>query len=101
MTDTVNLPVLLANPDALAAAPDLASHPSGDHGIDQVIGYVVRQTCKAGTVLPEKVPGRLGIDVFVLDGVQSYATAFEFARGMRVNGSYAIVDMVYVCGCRS
>lgn len=70
---------------------------------DGLAGYIVRQTKRDGRVLSSGNPlDATGFPVAVVTDPRRYGAAVEIAREVRaVQGSYAVIDSVYVCGCRS
>lgn len=96
-----------AAPDALISVHrdldkfrPLAKDPAHDHHIDNVVGYVVRETIRSGEVLRDEA-GRVGIDKVVVEGGTEYGRAREYARRyIAQRGGYAVVDNLYGCGCR-
>lgn len=62
-------------------------------GLDTISGYVVRKTYFDGT--PHE-------DVATFSRPDCYGKAVEVARAIRDNNDngYAVVDPVYLCGCR-
>lgn len=103
-TSTVSLPALFADPDALATAPDLRYGDSvcaAPHSMDEIVGYVVRQTVEGGVVLPSGVPHRPGRDVAVVPNAKQYPLAVAIFNGIRAKaGSWAVADHLFECGCR-
>lgn len=76
--------------------PMVKSH---DHGLDTVVGYVIRKTISDGTIMWHSEG--CGYDVATVDGSNHYASALEVVRTYRVDRDYAVIDMLYSCGCRS
>jgi hypothetical protein len=87
----------------VTTAPSSVDHPRHEHGLDTVVGYVVRQTIEGGVILPcPATPRRAGRDLVVVRGAGNYlnaVTAFNAVR--RIPGSYAVADVLYACGCRA
>ncbi|TAK89306.1 MAG: hypothetical protein EPO06_11605 [Burkholderiaceae bacterium] len=80
--------------------------PGHSHSLYNVVGYAVRRTVADGVVLwrgegPDAV---CGYDTAAYAGSASYGLALADARRYRVTGnpgrSWAVVDMLYGCGCR-
>jgi hypothetical protein len=90
----------------VATAPSILENGSHSHGLYSEAGYVVRQTQRDGVWLWHQPAdadginrGPCGQDVAASE---SYSRAMSMAHALRLgNGSYAVVDRVYVCGCRS
>jgi len=82
----------------VAARPAIIDHPGHEHGLATIEGYVVRHTLGAPFTSSTARPGR---DVAVVTHSGQYAVALELALGYRTRTDYAVVDMLYVCGCRS
>lgn len=72
------------------------------HSLDDVIGYVVRETIRNGQVIYNAATGRVGHDQYLVEGATNYAETFplrdEFRNQPR---GYAVADSLYRCGCRS
>ena len=72
------------------------------HSLDDIVGYVVRQTFDNGLPLFDSSRALCGFDVASIDGANRFGDALEIAYAFRrVPGSYAVVDNVYACGHRS
>ena len=79
------------------------------HDLDQLVGYVVRETLRDGQALWHgDLTGRgearqfCGYDVAVVDGAHRFAEALTVAYAYRdLPDGYALVDHLYSCGCRS
>lgn len=85
---------------------DLRHNPRHNHSLDDIVGYVVRETVrnrKPIVVAPSTGRGALiGQDVAVVEGGNRYAEAFPVRDAYRnTPGGYAVVDSLYACGCRS
>jgi len=78
-------------------------YPGHSHGTDATVGYVVRVTIDPhGTILwHDETKQACGFDVHAVDGATRYGDALEVVRKYRTGQSYAIIDTLYACGCRS
>lgn len=65
-----------------------------------IVGYVVRHTIDPEGVLISDGQ-RVGVDVAVVEGAHRYAETFPERDALRDGRGYAVVDMLYGCGCRS
>ena len=102
MTTTNTQLVLTDEPTLRAVAGRPSFYPAGctaAHALGDIEGYVVRHTIGAPF---QSSPDRPGRDVAVVTHSGHYAVAIEQALALRdLPRSYAVVDMVYACGCRS
>lgn len=83
-----------------AAAPSITEHPEHPHTLNDIVGYLVRHTMKHGRRLPD-TNGRVGNDLAVYLNPTDYGVALSYAHDLRHGGSYAVIDTLYACGCRS
>ena len=104
MTTTQTTAQLVLTDDATlrAVSGRPSFYPAGctaAHALGDIEGYVVRHTIGAPFQSSTARPGR---DVAVVTHSGHYAVALERALALRdLPRSYAVVDMVYGCGCRS
>lgn len=104
---TATQPSITAQPTAeLAARPSF--YPSSfaaygpcraSHSTTEIEGYVVRQTLGA---VGQSHPQRPGRDVLHVTHSGHYAVAVERALALQdYPHSWAVIDCLYECGCRS
>ncbi|MEU1597963.1 hypothetical protein ABZ468_35315 [Streptomyces sp. NPDC005708] len=84
------------------------TYPGHTHSTDVIVGYVVRETIRDGKPLHHGEPDKdgryegCGYDVFAVDGAHRYVETFQTRDDYRQRpGGYAVVDVLYACGCRS
>ncbi len=70
--------------------------PRHGHGLDTIAGYVVR-----ATIGPDGALLTPGADLAAFDGPTSYTAALGEARQHRAGRGWAVVCVLYRCGCRS
>ena len=73
--ESIEIPDLFVDPEALAAAPSITEHPDHDHGDHTLVGFVVRKTRERGETVPEISHGRVGRDMVAFPGPRSYVHA--------------------------
>lgn len=98
MTTITRIATTKVNGRPVAAHVPMGSAGTGrhdTHNLGSITGYVVRRTIAAGEMLAEPC------DVAVIAGATEYGAALDYARGYRTAGSWAVVDFLYTCGCRS
>lgn len=79
------------------------------HTTDSIVGYVVRETMRNGTLLTRGEPDArgaypvCGYDVFAVSGGGNYVATFPVRDSYRTadGENWAVVDSLYACGCRS
>lgn len=92
-------------------APSITEHGSHSHSLDNIVGYAVVATAWDSATWAQDGPAR--VDVAVIDGAHNYAVALERVHAERAMPTvragipcdamkrYAVIDTLYVCGCRS
>lgn len=105
--DTDDAPVAGRPLNAFVPMQRYPQHTS--HRTDDIVGYAVRVSVLGGRTLYAGLPAptgtgwqRCGYTVAVFDGPDQYSAAYMLARQYRdVSGTWAVVDRLYPCGCRS
>lgn len=102
MTTTTTQLVLTDESTLRAVAGRPSFYPAGctaAHALGDIEGYVVRQTIGA---IGQSNPARPGRDVAVITHSGHYAVAIERSLvHQNLPHSWAVVDCLYSCGCRS
>ncbi|HKT02000.1 MAG TPA: hypothetical protein VJT31_20935 [Rugosimonospora sp.] len=106
---TSDLPDTLVAGRRLREYRPLRANGHHPHGLAAIVGYVVRETVRDGVVLwhgehtgPADVHEFCGYDVAAVEGSDRYGDTFPTRDQYRSQpGSYAVVDSLYACGCRS
>lgn len=104
---TIGATVVAGRP--LAEYRPIREFPGHFHSNDMLVGYVVRETIRDGTVLwhgahigPADMHEHCGYDVAAVEGAARYGDTFAVRDAYRAQpGGYAVVDSLYSCGCRS
>lgn len=81
--------------DARASLRQSLGH---EHGLATIAGYVVRVTCEPGADFHPREQDR---DLVAYGSPRMYGEALEAAHAIRDARGWAVVDVVYACGCRS
>lgn len=92
---------------------DLRNHLPHQHSTDLIVGYVVRETigpngegalwrnAAGDRVEANDRAGRCGYDIAVVEGPGRYVNTRLIVADYEADGGYAVVDSLFVCGCRS
>lgn len=100
--NTTSLAETVINGRKLSDYAPSADFPRHSHGTHVLAGYVIRQTERDGEYLwHDEAKTACGEDVAVVEGSTNYADALEIKHTYRTGTSYAVIDSLYTCGCRS